>query len=402
MRLKTLAIVVAALAVLSAIVYVVRRPAPPPSADARLGQPLVAADTAGNAAKLLLSDQGKNVTLTRDDSGTWRVTNYYDLPADFSKLSRLVSDLTEAKIERLVTSNSERIGRLEFRDTKIELLDPAGKALAAVTLGKNADNGGRFVRFDSENKAYLASFRAWLDAEPKNWANAQLLNLKSEDIAKIEIPFAEGGAVTVSRAKKDDTWTSPQTPAGQQVKADKIASVLSSVGSLRFSDTTAPDDPKVAAAKAHLRTFTLTTFDGKTYAVALGRKPEEKKLKPPSPTADGKSGPAALGSLSDLAKKDAPATDGKSDAAASADAKPLEPEFETIPAGPVFAFVTSSDEKAPVNAMMQKRAFQIGDWTFTGLPQKRDELFEPAPAKPADSPKPPESAVGSPSEPAKS
>ena len=29
---------------------------------------------------------------------------------------------------------------------------------------------------------------------------------------------------------------------------------------------------------------------------------------------------------------------------------------------------------------MQKRAYQISDYTFTGLPQKPEELFEPAPA----------------------
>jgi len=42
--------------------------------------------------------------------------------------------------------------------------------------------------------------------------------------------------------------------------------------------------------------------------------------------------------------------------------------------------VGSSDPAAPINALMQKRAFQISDYTFTGLPQKSDELFEPAPA----------------------
>lgn len=56
----------------------------------------------------------------------------------------------------------------------------------------------------------------------------------------------------------------------------------------------------------------------------------------------------------------------------------MEPEFETIPAGPVYAFVTHSDDSAPVNALMQKRAFQVYEYTFTGLPQTPDELFEPA------------------------
>src|SRR4029079_1100591 len=131
-------------------------------------------------------------------------------------------------------------------------------------------------------KAYQANLNAWLDTESKNWANSELLNLKADDIAKVEIPFAEGGPITGSRAKKEDPWTSEQTPANQKVKADKVSSILSSIGNVRFSDTTAPDDAGVAAAKANLRTLKLTTFDNKTVTVAMGRKPEEKKLKPPT------------------------------------------------------------------------------------------------------------------------
>jgi hypothetical protein len=251
----------------------------------------------------------------------------------------------------------------------------------AVTLGKTSDGGGRYVKFDDEQKAYETKLNAYLDPEPKNWANAELLNLKAEDIAKIEIPFSEGAPVTLTRAKKEDPWTAEPTPAGQKVKADKVTSVLGAVGNIRFSETTALDDANAAAAKANLRTFKLTTFDNKTVTVALGRKPEEKKLKPPSATTDGKSGPAALGSVGDLGKKaekkeDAnhDHKDGKAD-----EKKPLGPEFETIPAGPVFAFITHSDASAPVNVAMQKRAYQISEYTFTSLPQKSEELFEPAP-----------------------
>ena len=69
------------------------------------------------------------------------------------------------------------------------------------------------------------------------------------------------------------------------------------------------------------------------------------------------------------------------------DDKPLAPEFETVPAGPVFVSVAHSDgATAPVNAMMQKRAFQISDYTFTGLPQKAEEMFEPAPPPPPPAP----------------
>ena len=379
MKIKTLVVSIIVLAVLAAGAFLLQRPAPPPPADARLNQPMVDRAVIEKATTLRIADAGKVIELTRQADGSWKVPSYFDMAADFGKLSGFVGNLTEAKLQRLVTSNAERIARLEFKDTKVELLDGAGKVVFNVTLGKNPETGGgRFVRFGDEPKAFLASFSAWLDTEARNWANAELTNIKPDDVAKVEIPFAEGGAITVSRAKKEDPWTSDKTPAGQKVKADRVASLLSSVGTVRFTDSTATDDANAAAAKANQRVFKLTTFDNKTITVALGRKPEEKKLKPPAASADGKTGPAALGSVADLAKKDeAKAGEAKKDD------KPLAPEFETIPAGPVFAFVAHSEASAPVNGLMTKRAFQIAEYTFTGLPQKSDELFEAAPPPPA-------------------
>jgi hypothetical protein len=395
MKLKTLIVAILVLLGLSLVVYIARRPSAPVTTDARINKPLVDRAVIEKATKLRISDAGKTVELTRQPDGTWRDTSYYDMPADFSKLSGLVGNLTDAKLQRLVTTNAERMTRLEFKDTKIELFDAADKPLLSVTLGKNAEvGGGRYLRFGDEQKAYQANLNAWLDTEAKNWANAELINLKPDDVAKIEIPFAEGGPVVVSRAKKEDPWTAEKTPANQKIKTDKVASVLSSVGNIRFSETTPLDDANATAAKANLRTFKLTTFDNKTVTVAMGRKPEEKKLKAPAATTDGKSGPAALGSVADLTKKAEKKEGETKTGEEKKDDKPLAPEFDTIPAGPVFVFITHSDPSATVNALMQKRAFQISDYTFTGLPQKADELFEaappPAPA-PAAAPTPPPS-----------
>ncbi len=391
MKLKNLIVTIAVLAALSAIAFFATRPEAPALPDARINQPMVARATAEQAAKVRLSDQGKTVSLDRQADGTWRVTSYYDMPADFQKLSAFVGSLGDAKLERLVTSNADRIARLEFKDAKITLLDAADKELFAVTLGKTPETGtGRFVRFGTEPKAFLASLTADLDTESKNWANTEIVSLKADDVARLEIPFAEGGTIAISRAKKEDPWTADKTPAGQKVKADKIASVLSSFGSLRFSETNDRTDANVAAAKANERIFKIETFEHKTLTVAMGRKPEEKKLKPPTASPDGKSGPGALGSMADLNKKE-PAEPKPGEEKKAEEAKPLAPEFETIAAGPVFVSVADSDAKAGINALMQKRAFQISDYVFTGLPQKADELFEAAPPPPAPAPMPADS-----------
>lgn len=380
MKLRTLVITIAVLAALSVAAFFATRTEAPPAADTRVGQTLVDRSIAEKAAKLRLSDQGRTVNLTRQSDGTWKVTSYYDFPADFTKLSTFISSLTDAKLDRLVTSSPDRIARLEFAETKITLLDASDKELWTVTLGKTSETGGRYVRFGTEQKAFLTNLNAFLDSESKNWANSELLTLKADDIAKVEIPFPDG-PVTVTRAKKEDPWVADKTPAGNKLIADKVSSLLGTLGSIRFSDTSEQTDANAVAAKANERRFKLETFDKKVYQVALGRKPEEKKLKA---AADGKAGPASLGSASDLSKKDAApkSEDGKPADAA----KPPTPEFETIPAGPVYANISNSDASAPVNTLMQKRAFQIADYTFTSLPQKAADLFEPvpvaAPAKP--------------------
>jgi Domain of unknown function (DUF4340) len=363
MKLRTLVISVVLLAAFSVGAYLRNRPDVAPLADPRVGAPLLDRETASAAAGLIVSDQGKSVELARGPDGVWRVPGYFGMPADFEKISRLVQDLNEAKVDRLVTANPDRIGRLEFKDSFIALKDAAGRESWRITLGKAADSGnGRFIRFGSEPKAFFSGLHTWLDTDAKGWASAQLVTVKPDDIAKIEIPFDSGRTVVASRAKKEDPWRATAPPPGQKLVADKVASVVTALTALRFSDTVDPKDPGAALAAAHLRTLKLTTFDGRTITVALGRTPEVKKLKPP--VADAKD-------VASLAQ----GADGKPEV------KAIAPEFDTTPAGPVFAFVANSDAMDAINDLMRKRAFQVDEYTLTSLPQKSEEFFEADKAK---------------------
>ncbi|HTT56360.1 MAG TPA: DUF4340 domain-containing protein [Opitutaceae bacterium] len=377
MKLKTLASVVAVLAVLSAIAWYLRRPPPPPAVDPRVGQPVLDGQVLAAAASVRLTDQGKTVLLARQPDGKWRDTSYYDLPVDFDKLGHFTDDLTAAKVQRLVSRSPEVLARLGFKDTSIALLDAAGKEQWRVTLGKEAESGGRFVKFGDESKGYLANLTTFLDSDPKNWADSLLLDLKPDDIAALSVGFDTGAPVVAVRAKKEDAWAAQTTPAGKRVDGEKITSLLSSLTSLRFQDTAALDAPEVVAAREHGRTVTLTTFDKKTFTIQLGRRPELKKPAKPEVSGQG----------SEVSPQKPEGGAGTVAASTSAPPNPepktLNPEpAATQPAGPVYAFVTSSDPAAPVNALMKKRAFQVYDWNFTSLPQKPDELFEALPAPP--------------------
>ena len=187
MKLKGLVLTAAVLAVLSVVAYRANRTAPSAPSDPRTGRPFGDPAAIGRASVIRLSDQGKTIVLTRAPDGSWRDSSYFDLPADFSKLSSLANDLVTARIQRFVTDNPDRLARLEFKDTRIEFLDAAGGVLWSATLGKSADTGGRFVRFGSEDRAYLVALNAWIDTEPRNWADARLLDLAPDGVARVEV-----------------------------------------------------------------------------------------------------------------------------------------------------------------------------------------------------------------------
>lgn len=344
MKLRNLALVVALLIAASVAVWFANRPdRHGPDRDPRVGQPLAKAAVLADAAGFTLTDGGQSVKLVRADDA-WTVADYHDLPADFSKLTRLVQDLLSTKIDRFVTATPEKIERLGFGDTRIEFTNTDGAVLWAADLGRTADGGGRFLRFDGAPEAYLARLDTWLDPVAKNWADSALLDLKPADIARVELTFPEGDPVAVSRETAEAAFSADATPEGKELKTATITSLLNTLAGLRFTDTAATDAPDAVAAKAYARTVTLTTFDNQTVTIALGRRPAP----PPEET------------------------ENAADAEDAEDA-PAQPAPQP---GPVFAFITHSDASSPINALMQKRAFQVGEFTHTNLPADRDALFQ--------------------------
>ena len=212
-------------------------------------------------------------------------------------------------------AKSRRLARLEFKDTTIALLDSTGQALWTLTLGKDAEGGGRFVRFGDEKKGYVANLGLFIDSTAKNWADSLLVDLKPDDISGVEITFDYAAPVTATREKKEGAWVATAAPAGQRIKGDRIISLLSSFTSLRFEDTAELTDANVEAARKHSRTVKLTTFDHKTINVDLGRKPEQKIVKPaetaktaskPAPAADAGPKPLELATATSTADNAGP------------------------------------------------------------------------------------------------
>ena len=357
MKLRPLLITLAVLAPAAGAVWWLQRPAPPAqAADARLGQRVADPAQLATATRVRLKNSGKTVELVRTDDGRWTLAADAGgpvLPADASRLTRLAADLVSPKVERLVTENPTRIATLELDGTEVAFLDSTGKSLLELDLGKNADGGGRFLRYGDEAKAYLARLNLFVDAEASSWRDTALVALKSEDVASLTFAFP-GGPVVISRPDAKTGWTSPAAPAGQQVKTSTITSQLTNLTGLRYTQVASNLDPGVIAARVLTRDVTLTTFDGRTVKIALGRSPEVPKPAKPTPPA-----PA----------------DGST--------PPPEPDEPPAPPRPVYAEITDSKPDAILAAAARTHAFEIGDWIHTGLPAAAADLFEPVPAPPS-------------------
>lgn len=352
MKLRPLLLSLAVLVPVAGAVWWLQRPAPAAdSADARLGQRVIDPALVADAARVRIVSGGQTLELVRNDKDRWTLAGEPVLPADSAKLSRLVADLVEPKVERFVTTNPERLATLDLDAASIVFLDGSGKTLLELDLGKNADTGGgRFIRYGDEAKAYLARLKATIDAEPASWRDTTLVaGVKAEDIASVSINFPDTPApVVFTRSAKDAAWTSPAAPENRPVKPSALSGPLSNLSSLRFTEATPLADEKVAAARDHSREITLTTFSGRTVKIAFLRAPEP----PPAPKPEVKEG----------------------------ETPPPEPPAAPRP---VYVEVTDSQPDAVLAEAAKTHVFEIADWIYTSLPAKADDIFEPAPPTPA-------------------
>jgi len=347
MKIKNLSILVLVLAVLSAITWFIKRPSPPPGLDPRTGEVLVDRDTLVSARSITLKHAGNEVTLIADgEAGEWRVAEYYDFPVDFSKLSNLAGDLQNATLLRLVTRNPDRMERLGFGSSSLTIDTGGSLPATSLEIGKAADNGGQFIRFQDEEKAYLTDLNLYLDATPKNWTQARLVDFESADVTRVEIGFSgEASRLTLEREEAGGEWQVASDHESGEVKTRELDSMLNRLSNLRFTETDEPVSDESTAARENARSIMVELFDGTRYAFEIGQRPAP----PPPPVVDG--------------PEEDPAAE-------------LPPEPKP---GPVYVFIESNREDATVDQLMDRRSFQVSDYTFTSLPEDPSALLEPVP-----------------------
>ena len=247
---------------------------------------------------IVIRSASETATVARAD-GIWRVAGKFDYPADFTKVRELLTRLADLKILQSMRATPALLADLQLGATPtvepgaqtafIDLKDKDGKVLASLRAGKphmrstpgdeqTGPNGGypdgRFVATGTDRILVVGDPLSELSATDKNWLDAELVNVASTDLTRIDITGATSGVVRLERQGTNPDWTLKDIPSGKEADTSKLPRVASALSFLRFDDIA---DPKLTPAQTGLDkpvTFQGRTAKGEVYTVRVGKSPQ--------------------------------------------------------------------------------------------------------------------------------
>jgi hypothetical protein len=139
----------------------------------------------------------------------WSVLQLGDYPADISKVHKLLLALSDAKIVEEKTSDPAKYPILGVEDptqpgaagAEVTLSAKDGKHILIV--GKPIGEGD-FVRRAGEVKSYSVAPSISVEAEPRAWIDARLINVPAASIQSVELKPAAGPGYVLRRAKPSE------------------------------------------------------------------------------------------------------------------------------------------------------------------------------------------------------
>ena len=182
-------------------------------------------------------------TLVRSASG-WQVAELAGYPADFDTLRPVLAALAQARVIETKTANPDYFDRLGVQDleqqgapgTLLELT--AGDETRGILMGNTATNRkGRYARRTEGGPALLTGFDAEIPATLMGWVDDTIVDLSSEETARVDILHADGATLSVARKSADETdfTLGESLPEGRSLQSSWTVNSLGGVlAGLRF------------------------------------------------------------------------------------------------------------------------------------------------------------------------
>lgn len=226
---------------------------------------------AANISSVSFTKTGKTLTVSKL-AGRWVINNY---PADTANIGRAVRAISDIKLSRFVTDNTERQTGFEVNDEKGIKVDVThGDATASFYVGKQASSyKSIFVRKDGENAIYStkSNFRSLVDKSEFDWKDKRIVAIPKEQITSVELVQGSSRVIVQNRDSLNMVYGNNAASEPEAKGNFKAGSVLSSLGSL---NTTAFHAAEAASFDAPDAVVNVTQVGGAVVELRLKKKDE--------------------------------------------------------------------------------------------------------------------------------
>jgi hypothetical protein len=283
MRPRTLAVlVVLGIAALAGGWYWGAARSPDQSAATDAGRPMFPAlgGKLDQAASVVLRHGAITLRIVRNPTTkTWGLAERGFYPVDVGKLRGLLMGLSDLRLIERRTAEPAELSRLGLEDptgrdatsTLIEVLDAAGKPLAALVAGhsrlRTAGNlpAQVYVRRPDQTQTWLAEGRLDLDADPLTWLDRDVMDIKPDRIASVSVT-TPAGHLLLTRAGAALALAEPAEHP--RLDAQHLRDVEHALDLLTLEDVR-PD--ATAPAGTALGSAVFTTKDGLAITATCGK-----------------------------------------------------------------------------------------------------------------------------------
>jgi hypothetical protein len=230
------------------------------------------------------------IKLNKDQSGIWTIGNYFNYPADKTKISGLLTTLKEIKIiqnikvdlpgfkylKLLPPDNSNK----KYTGTEIKIYDKNSSLLYSAILGSIRYRQislnkkipiGRFI-YIPKTKDVIFNDELLSEAElpAKDWMNkefAKITNIESITLTKNSKELWQ-----LTKATKNSPFLFTKSKKNKEINYDAIEKLVNSLNNFQFNSIASPKLDSIDTGILNGYIVTVVTFSNFQYNIYIGKK----------------------------------------------------------------------------------------------------------------------------------
>ena len=238
----------------------------------------------------ILITKGKESVNIKKKDLNWIVEEKGGYYADFSKVRKLVVQITSLRSSQKATKNKAHYKRLKVDIPSDENLDSVmvnfkkgdGSDIAQLILGEKRKTkegsspymsaAGQYVRIPSSEQVFIITENISLDTKPGNWIKKEILNIEKDEVKRVNIKGPKKiEEVLAQREKKEDVLTLEKIQADKKIIESEVKRLAEILGNFSIIDAL-PVDAEEVKNLIFNQTFLVSLFNGLNYKLSLSKK----------------------------------------------------------------------------------------------------------------------------------